>query len=187
MGFLQVAVAPVALDLSRPPFALTSATLHNPAACKLKNKVEIKGGGPPKKALPAAPPPSSSFLAGLDELARDKRLCGPTMKGLLTILHPPETLPAGHRLPECRSLSRPQSQHASLPFSARPCQLLSPARIVMLMIINVVMKVTQSEKATRWCVEGGVICTFHQQRPRFGWSGFELVSVLVVRCGCASE
>lgn len=109
------------------------------------------------------------------------------MKGLLTILHPPETLPAGHRLPECRSLSRPQSQHASLPFSARPCQLLSPARIVMLMIINVVMKVTQSEKATRWCVEGGVICTFHQQRPRFGWSGFRLVSVLVVRCGCASE
>lgn len=159
-----------------------------PCSIQLKNKVKKKRGGlpTPKKALPGAPPPSSSLLAGLDELAWDKRLCGATMKGLLTILHPPEALPAGHRLPECHSLSRSQSQHASLPFSTYPCQLLSPTQIVMLMIINAVMKVTQSEKVTRWCVQGGVICTFYQQRPQFGWSGFGLVSVLVVRCGCAS-
>lgn len=67
------------------------------------------------------PLPPPSLHAGQDELAGDKRLCGLAMKGLLTILHPPEALPAGHRLPECHSLSRPQSQHASLPFSANPC------------------------------------------------------------------
>ncbi|KAK5849673.1 hypothetical protein PBY51_013988 [Eleginops maclovinus] len=88
----------------------------------LSREREKKWGTPnPKKPLQGAPPPSPSLHAGLDELARDKRLCGPAMKGLLTILHPPEALPAGHRLPECRSLSRPQSQHALLPFSAHPC------------------------------------------------------------------
>lgn len=48
------------------------------------------------------------------------------MKGLLTMLHPPEALPAGHRLPECHSLSRPQSQHASLSFSAHPANPPEP-------------------------------------------------------------
>lgn len=74
------------------------------------------------------PLPPPSLHAGLDELARDKRLCGAAMKGLLTILHPPEALPAGHRLPECHSLSRPQSQHAPLPFSANP---LSPPSLAI--------------------------------------------------------
>lgn len=88
-------------------------------------------------------------MAELDELARDKRLCGPTMKGLLTILHPPEALPAGHRLPECLSPSRPQSQHALLslqgPHPTRPLKpgRRAPTQIVMQMIINVVMKVIE--------------------------------------------
>lgn len=89
--------------------------------------MQRKGGLPtPKKALHGAPPPSPFLFAGLDELARDKRLCGRTMKGLLTMLHPPEALPAGHRLPECHSLSRPQSQHASLPFSSHPANPPEP-------------------------------------------------------------
>lgn len=88
----------------------------------LKSGRKKMGTPNPKKPLHGAPPPSPSPHAGLDELARDKRLCGPAMKGLLTILHPPEALPAGHRLPECHSLSRPQSQHAPLPFSANPCR-----------------------------------------------------------------
>lgn len=96
----------------------TSATLH----CRVERRREEKKKWglptPIKASMMPLPPPS--LHAGLDELARDKRLCGAAMKGLLTILHPPEALPAGHRLPECPSLSRPQSQHAPLPFSANP-------------------------------------------------------------------
>lgn len=99
----------------------TSATPHCTAESQEWEKKKM-GTPNPKKPLHGAPPPSPSPHAGLDELARDKRLCGPAMKGLLTILHPPEALPAGHRLPECHSLSRPQSQHAPLPFSANPCR-----------------------------------------------------------------
>lgn len=134
-----------------------------------------KGGLPtPKKALHGAPPPSPFLFAGLDELARDKRLCGRTMKGLLTMLHPPEALPAGHRLPECHSLSRPQSQHASLPFSARPSNPPEPTRIVILMIINVVMKVLRRQSVTRWCAEGGAMCAFHRQTPELYGVGPDL-------------
>ena len=86
-----------------------------------KEREEKMWGLPTPKTLHGAPPPSLSLHAGQDELAPDKRLCGLAMKGLLTILHPPEALPAGHCLPECHSLSRPQSQHALLPFRANPC------------------------------------------------------------------
>lgn len=105
-------------------FVCGSLTLAPPYTAQQSRVRERRksGDSQPQKNLHGAPPPSPSLHAGLDELAQDKRLCGPAMKGLLTILHPPEALPAGHRLPECHSLSRPQSQHALLPFSANPCQ-----------------------------------------------------------------
>lgn len=110
-------------------FVCVSLTLAPPCTalhCRVERDREREerknGDSQPQKTPSMVPlPPSPSLHAGLDELARDKRLCGPAMKGLLTILHPPEALPAGHRLPECHSLSRPQSQHAPLPFSANPC------------------------------------------------------------------
>lgn len=110
------------------------------------------------------------------------------MKGLLTILHPPEALPAGHRLPECLSPSRPQSQHAPL----SPLQALHPARppprppsptqIVMQMILNVVMKVMQCRPRVegylgiflkrvwgggRWGEGGGSVFTDKRARTQF--------------------
>lgn len=105
-------------------YVAPSHQCHPALHCRVVGGGKKKWGLPiPEKKKPSMVPlpPSPSLHAGLDELARDKRLCGPAMKGLLTILHPPEALPAGHRLPECHSLSRPQSQHAPLPFSANPC------------------------------------------------------------------